>query len=249
MSKQYNLVADQYDLSFQVSPYRLHIEAYSVFTLIGDVNNQQVLELATGTGFYARALRQQGASRLVAVDIAEQMVQIGQSAEQTEPLGIEYHVADATQFKSDTPFDIVLAVYLLHYAPTKEVLFAMCQSIADNLKQGGRFITYQLNPQISREPDYYLQQPGMMLRVPQGAPVDGEAIPFSARIGTMVTPEITAYRWDKATVDSALQTAGFSDIRWIQPLLSPEGTQQFGDRLFVDYLRQPHALLLDCTKQ
>lgn len=53
MSKQYNLVADQYDISFQIAPYRLHIEAYSIFNLIGDVTNQEVVDLATGTGFYA----------------------------------------------------------------------------------------------------------------------------------------------------------------------------------------------------
>jgi predicted RNA methylase len=71
---------------FQIAPYRLHIEAFSVFNLIGDVSNQQVLDLATGTGFYARALRQQGAACVVGVDIADQMIQIGRMAEQNEPL-------------------------------------------------------------------------------------------------------------------------------------------------------------------
>jgi 2-polyprenyl-3-methyl-5-hydroxy-6-metoxy-1,4-benzoquinol methylase len=249
MSKQYNLVADQYDMSFQLSPYRLHIEAYSVFNRVGDVSNQQVLELATGTGFYARALRKQGAARVVGVDIAEQMIQIGQMAEQAEPLGIEYHVQDVAQFKSDTLFDLALAVYLLHYAPTKEALFAMCQAIANNIKPGGRFITYQLNPDISREPDYYLKEPGLILKVQGATPVDGEAMPFSAKIGDMVMPEITAYRWNKETVDAALQAAGFTDIHWSQPQLSAAGAEQYGAETFADYLRQPHALPIECVKQ
>jgi toxoflavin synthase len=249
MSKQYNLVADQYDLSFQLSPFRLHIEAYSVFNLVGDVTGQQILELATGTGYYARALRKQGSARIVGVDIAEQMIQIGQMAEQAEPLGIEYHVQDVTQFKGDAPFDLALAVYLLHYAPTKEALFAMCQSIADNIKSGGRFITYQLNPDISRVPDYYLQQPGLILKVPASAPVDGEPMPFSAKIGDMVMPEITAYRWNKETVNAALEAAGFKDIRWIQPELSPAGAEQYGAEPFAGYLRQPHAVPITCVKQ
>ncbi len=249
MSKQYNLVADQYDLSFQLVPYRLHVEAYSLFNLVGDVSNQHVLDLATGTGFYARALCQQQAARVVGVDIAEQMIQMGQMAEQAEPLGIEYHVQDVTQFKSDTPFDLAIAVYLLHYAPTREALFAMCQSISDNLKSGGRFITYQLNPDISREPDYYKQQPGMEVRVSGPTPVDGEEMPFSAKVGDLVMPEVTAYRWDKATVDAALEAAGFIDIRWIQPQLSPAGAEQYGAETFAAYLRQPHALLIECVKQ
>jgi toxoflavin synthase len=249
MSKQYNLVADQYDLSFQLVPYRLHIEAYSVFQLVGDVNYQQVLELATGTGFYARALCQRGAARVVGVDIAEQMIQIGQMAEQAEPLGIEYHVQDVTGFKSETLFDLALAVYLLHYAPTQAALFAMCQSISDNIKTGGRFITYQLNPEISREPDYYQQQPGMNIKMSGSTPVDGEAMPFSAKMGDLVMPEVTAYRWNKETVEAALQAAGFRDIHWVQPQLSPAGVEQYGAETFATYLKQPHAVLIECVKQ
>lgn len=248
MSKQYNLAADQYDLSFQLVPYRLHIEAYSLFNLVGDVSNRQVLELATGTGFYARAMRKQGAARVVAVDIADGMVHIARQAEQAEPLGIEYHVQDVIDFKSDTPFDMVVAVYLLHYAPTKEALAAMCQAIAANLKSGGQFITYVLNPDISREPDYYRQNPGMEVKIGQPASVDGEPVPFTPRIGDMVMPEMMAYRWDKATIESALQAAGFSSIRWIQPELSPEGAAQFGADSFASYLKQPHAVLIECVK-
>lgn len=249
MSKQYNLVADQYDLSFQIAPYRLHIEAYSVFKLVGDVSNQQVLDLATGTGFYARALRQHGAARVVGVDIADQMIQIGRMAEQNEPLGIEYHVQDVTQYKSDTLFDLALAIYLLHYASTREALFAMAQAISNNIKTGGRFVTYQLNPDISREPDYYQQQPGMSIRVSGPTPVDGEAMPFTAKLGDMVMPEVVAYRWDKDTVDAALNAAGFKDIRWIQPELSPAGAEQYGAETFATYLQQPHAVLIECVKQ
>jgi len=249
MSKQYNLVADQYDISFQLSPFRLHVEAYSVFNQVGDVTSQQILELATGTGYYARAMRRQGAARVVGVDIADQMIDIGKMAEQAEPLGIEYHVEDVTHFKGDTLFDLALAVYLLHYAPTREALFAMAQSIANNIKSGGRFVTYQLNPDISRQPDYYLQQPGIMLKVSGSSPVDGEPMPFSAKIGDMVMPEITAYRWNKETVNAALQAAGFKDIRWIQPQLSPAGAEQYGAESFAGYLRQPHAVLIECVKQ
>jgi toxoflavin synthase len=249
MSKQYNLVADQYDLSFQLAPYRLHVEAYSLYNLIGDVAGLNILELATGTGFYARVFRRQRADRVVAVDIADQMIQIARTAEQAEPLGIEYHVQDVTQFKSESPFDLVIAVYLLHYAPTKDALFAMCQAIAANVKPGGRFVTYVLNPDLSREPDYYKTHPGMDMRVIEPAPVDGEALPFSARLGDMVLPEISAYRWNQSTIEEALQSAGFTKIRWVQPQLSPAGAEQYGTESFAAYVKQPHAVLVECFKQ
>lgn len=245
MSKQYNLVADQYDISFQLAPYRLHIEAHSTFEALGDVTDLHALDLATGTGFYARQLRQRGAARVVGVDIADQMVQIAQTAEQNEPLGIDYHVQDVTQFKSDEPFDLALAVYLLHYAPSKEGLQAMCNAVANNLKSGARFVTYILNPDISRAPNYY-QEMGLSIRFGD-APADGEPVPFSATIGGMTMPEVTAYRWEKETVENALQNAGFRDVRWIQPSLSADGAAQFGSG-FDYYLHQPHAVLLACQK-
>lgn len=247
MSNQYNVVADKYDISFQLAPYRLFIEAYSTFQTLGDITNLSVLDLATGTGFYARALKQNGAGRVVGVDIAEQMVQVAQHAEQQEPLGIEYHVQDITNFKSETPFDVALAVYLLHYAPTKEALAAMAKAIATNLKPGGRFVTYQLNPDVARDPEYYSQY-GLRIRFNE-PPTDGEPAPFTISLGGMTMPEVTAYRWDRATVDQALTEAGFTNIRWIQPTLSDAGAQQHGEDTFKVYLNTPHALLIEAVRQ
>lgn len=244
--QQYDLVADQYDISFQIVPYRLHIEAYSVFSILGDVTGKSVLDLATGTGYYARALRQRGAERVVGVDISPDMVAIAKQAEAADPLRIEYHVQDVTHFSSSAPFDIALAVYLLHYAPSKEAMAAMCQAIAGNLKKGGRFVTYQLNPEIAREPDYYGEM-GLNLKLgPNKA--DGESLTFSVTLGGMTTPEIMAYRWEKASVNEALTKAGFTSIRWIDPQLSAAGLTQFGMDYFAKYLRQPHALLIECIK-
>jgi len=248
MSTQYNLVADQYDLSFQLAPYRLYVEAYSVLELLGDVSGKSVLDLATGTGFYARVVRKVGASRVVAVDIAGDMVQIGRMAEENEPLGIEYHTQDIMQFSADEPFDIGLAVYLLHYAPSKEVLAMMCRAIAKNIQSGGRFITYILNPNLARVPNYY-QEYGLNVNFQSQTPYDGEPVPFSVTLGGMTTPEIMAYRWDKETINSILRDAGFDDIQWVEPKLSPEGVALQGADYYATYMKQPHAVLLTCVKK
>lgn len=246
MSNQYNLVADQYDLSFQLVPYRLHIEAYSLFEVLGDVTDLKVLELATGTGFYARALRRAGAAQVIGVDIADQMIQIARGAEAAEPLGIKYYVQDVSQLQGDASFDLALAVYLLHYAPTKAALLTMCQAVASHLKPGGRFVTYQLNPKISGEPNFY-HDLGLSLSV-QPNYIDGEAVPFAVTLGEVTLPEIMAYRWDQATVDQALTTAGFTAIRWIAPKLSPAGIELYGSNGFAQYLSRPHAVLIECSK-
>ncbi len=243
---QYNLVADQYDLSFQLAPYRLHVEAYSLYTLLGDIKGKRILDLATGTGFYARALSKQGAGKVVAVDIADEMVKIGRMAEEAEPLGVEYHTGDVMNFTSDTPFDLGLAVYLLHYAPTKEALRAMCASIAENIVSGGRFVTYVLNPDMSHQAGYYGSH-GLNINISEDT-IDGQPAPFTVSLGGMTTPEIMAYRWDKATIHQALTDAGFTNIRWVMPTLSAEGETHYGKDYFEAYIQQPHAVLIDCIK-
>ena len=57
----YDGFADQYDQTFELAPFRTHIEAYSLLKTVGDVRGQAWLDLACGTGPYARALRRRGA--------------------------------------------------------------------------------------------------------------------------------------------------------------------------------------------
>ncbi|MEP7288810.1 MAG: methyltransferase domain-containing protein [Chloroflexota bacterium] len=246
MSQQYDLIADNYDISFQLIPYRLHIEAYSIFKLLGSVEGLSVLDLATGTGYYARELKRRGATRVVGVDIAAPMIQVAEMAEQKEPAGITYFAQDAATYRSDEPFDIVLAAYLLHYAPTYEQLEKMAQGVAANLKTGGRLVTYQLNPELSHEDGYYKQY-GLDIK-PSDPALDGGLTPFTVTMGGQTTPEIQAYRWNKTTIEKALTEAGLTSIQWTRPEVSDAGVTQYGEEVWQTYLSNPHCVLLEAVK-
>lgn len=70
MTAEYDAVASAYGVSFTSMPYRIYIEEWSVLAALGDIRNTSILDLACGTGHYARRLRQNGASRVVAVDLS-----------------------------------------------------------------------------------------------------------------------------------------------------------------------------------
>ncbi|MEH1913482.1 class I SAM-dependent methyltransferase [Nostoc sp.] len=75
-------VFDNIALQFQKLnklPYRLYGEAYTYLNLIGDVAGKSILDLACGEGFFTRLLKQNGAARLVGVDISSEMHQIGKT--------------------------------------------------------------------------------------------------------------------------------------------------------------------------
>lgn len=245
MSAEHDAVAEQYD-AFQALPYRVYIEEWSVLQTLGDVTDRSVLELATGTGHYARRLRKLGAARVAAVDASPEMIALARAAEEQAPLGIEYHVGDVAALELGERFDVVLAVYLLHYAPNQAALDAMAGAIARHLKPGGRLLTYQLNPAISRDEQFYVKY-GLRNWLPERLS-DGQQFSFSARIGDTWRPPLTVYYWRQASLTAALERAGLRDIRWHRPTLSPAHRAGGGAEHWQDYIDQPHCMLIEAVK-
>src|SRR5690348_15773993 len=178
---EYDAIADQYDATFQALPYRIFVEEWSVLNALGGVDQRSVLELATGTGHYARRLRRLGARRVVAVDLSAEMIDLAREAESRASLGICYQVHDVATLELDETFDVVIAVYLLHYAADLDHVDAMTRVVAHHLKPGGRFVTFQMNPSFAREERYY-EPYGIRVNLPYHYS-DGEELSFSVHVG------------------------------------------------------------------
>lgn len=249
MDSQYDRIADEYDAMFFALPYRPGIEAPSVLRLVGDVRGLAVLDLACGTGVYSRKLRQLGAARVVGVDISKEQIAQARAIEAEHPLGITYFQSDASNLPLDEQFDLVVAVYLLHYALSTEHLRSMCMEIADHLKPGARFISYQLNPDFSREPDYYAHY-GLLLNAKpeQETLADGESLAFRVRVGDFTGDELTLQYYSMATLMEALEGAGFSGMRIVRPEATPELVATFDQGYWQKYLDHPHCILIEATK-
>lgn len=247
MSDQYGAdVVAIYDQSFTLVPLRQYVELPSVYQILGDVTGLSVLDLACGTGYYAKELRRRGASRVMGVDLSEDMIRATTSREEAERLGVEYMVGDAGALEHLGDFDIVTGIHLLHYASSLEHLKGMCKSISRNLRSGGRFIGYQLNYDLSREPHYY-DNYCFNVRISQVAS-DGDPFTFSVTLGAYTSPEITAHYWSKESLESALQGAGLAEIRWVVPAPSLEGVEKHGTDFWADVMRKPFELIVTCRK-
>ena len=151
---EYDIIAHQYKKSKEL-PFRLHIERYTYFYMLGDINEMSVLDLACGEGFYSRLFKLHGAKQVIGVDISAKMIELAKLEESRAALGIEYIVGDVIELGQIGNFDLVVASYLLNYAQTADQLLKMCQSIYSNLKPGGRFVT--MNDNSEQTPDSYLK--------------------------------------------------------------------------------------------
>lgn len=245
MTTNYDPIAEQYKRSKQ-QPWRTHIEAFSLLQLVGSPAGHSVLDMACGEGFYTRMVRQEGAAHVTGVDLSEGMIELARQQERVHRQGIEYLVGDARHLNVPREYDLVIAAYLLNYAPDRRELEAMCQGIARCLKQGGRFVTVNCNPALNfaAAPSYrkYGFETAVVGEWKEGAPITWR---FFLDDGSF---EIENYHLNRAIHEAAFHAAGFKEVRWHAPLLSPEGTSSHGSEFWSDFLDHPPIALIECVR-
>jgi SAM-dependent methyltransferase len=246
MPTDYNQIAAEYREAKR-QPWRFFVERYTLFRLLGDVAGKSVLDLACGEGFYARALRHQGAARVVGVDLSEGMIALARQEEARKPLGIEYRVGDAREVDGAAGFDLVVAAYLLNYARTAEELREMARAVARSLKPGGRFVAVNNNPDQPLE--YFGSgRPYGFVKSTPGNLRAGDPIVFTIFLDGGGSFDITNYYLSRRAHEEALTAAGLRDVRWHPPRVSPEGVAQFGREFWADFLEHPPVIFIEAVR-
>lgn len=244
MTTNYDAIAGQYKQS-KLTPWRRYIEQYTFFDILGDISGASVLDLACGEGFYSRLFRLRGASRVVGVDLSEEMIRLARASEAEQPLEVEYVVADALAFRPAETFDVVAAAYLLNYADTEEKLAAMGRTIAAALKPGGCFVTVNNNP--SQSPAHFeASRPYGFIKSAAGPLRSGTPITYTLFLDGGETFRFDNYYLSPEAHERALGQAGLQEIEWLQPKLSPEwqGDTAYWNAFFTD----PSVTFLRCRK-
>jgi toxoflavin synthase len=244
MTTNYDPIAEQYKRSKQ-RPWRTHVESFTLMKLIGDVAGKAVIDIACGEGFYTRMLRERGAAKVTGVDLSEKMIELAQAGEGQQRLGIEYVVGDGRDLRFGAEYDLAVAAYFLNYAPNRSELDAMCIGIARCLKPGGRFVTVNCNPanDFPSAPSYrkYGFETSVVGAWREEAPITWT---FYLEDGPF---QIENYFLSVETHEAALRAAGFRDIRWHRPLLSPEGEAAYGRDFWSDLLDHPPLTFIECS--
>jgi SAM-dependent methyltransferase len=245
MDTDYDRIAEKYK-QWKLQPWPTHLERYTMLRLAGDVTGKAVIDLACGEGYYTRALRQQGAARVVGVDLSRGMIALAEAEEARRPLGLEYRVGDVRTLEVPGEFDLVFAAYLLNYAHTAEELTQMCRAVARALRPGGRFVTANNNP-TDPSTDFPAPQAYGFSRRVEGEWVEGAPIvtEFFLPEGSF---EVRSYYLSVATMEEAFRAAGLREVRWHAPEVSPEGLREFGREYWANFLARPPVAFIECVK-
>jgi trans-aconitate 2-methyltransferase len=103
-----------------------------VLRLLDPQPGERILDLGSGTGHLTQQIADAGA-QVIGIDRAAAMVE---QARQHYP-GLQFRVADATDFAFDEPFDAVFSNAVLHWIPAAEQVIAC---VWNALKPGARFV-------------------------------------------------------------------------------------------------------------
>ena len=222
------------------------IEQTRFFEVLGPVLNLNVLELACGDGRISRMLMDRGARSVLGTDISEEMIKQAVTQNQDDQGGsvypnLQYEVVDACDntFTLDHPVDIVTAMYLFHYASSEAALEQMCRHISRNLKPGGRFVVYTINPDC----DLTALEPGLLMKY-FGFSYRAVDPPQYHLVFNKLT--VNMWQWSKQAHEQGLKRAGLAHIRW-HPLRLPAGHEDLAQSLRW-YLDNPSCIVLSAEK-
>jgi toxoflavin synthase len=243
MAVDYDLFSLQFKKSREF-PFRTCIEEFMMLQMLGKLVGLRALDLACGEGHYARMLRRHGAARVIGADISEGMIALAREEEAREPLGIEYMKVAVEDLGVVGEFDVVSAVYLLHYAPTREHLAAMCRTIAANIQPGGRLVAMNSNfgPGVPVDMSRYGWKPLDPKPIEEG---------MAYRLTFLQGPdsfEIQNYYYSHATYEEIFRQAGFVSVQWHPPAVSPACVQQYGPDYWQDFVELAPIIGIECRR-
>ncbi len=127
--------------------YREYMNGPAFRGMVGDVGGLRVLDLACGEGYWARVFAGMGAE-VAGVDFSGEMIGAAVDEEGREPLGVEYHMADASDLGmfGEGEFDLVYSFMALMDIPGYESAIGEAARV---LRDGGRFVAIFLHPCFS----------------------------------------------------------------------------------------------------
>jgi toxoflavin synthase len=243
MPTDYDAIVGKYQRAKRQT-WRSHVEAFTFLGLLGDLTGKVVVDLACGEGHYTRMLPSLGAMSVVGFDKSEGMIGLARAQETEHPLGIEYFVQDCRSLNSALEIDVATAAYLLNYAQSREELALMVSGIARRLKPGGRFVTMNANPDLDFPRGATYRKYGFEVRSTGEC---RESMPYTWVFNLDDGPlEIENYWLPATAYEEALRSAGFVDVRWHRPRISPLGEAGLSSEFWTEFLDHPPVIGIEC---
>lgn len=251
----YDSVASDYDIIWSVPACKILFPLLDTnLKRLGPWDGAAVLDMACGTGIGLREMMKLGASKLVGVDISNEMLEV---AKMTSPdAGFELHHADCSQpldhlGMSKGSFDLVIGMWLLNYPDSRDNMGKMWRNIADYLKPNGKFVGIIQNQDVFNPTsmqgkwDEYGAQETNIRQLPSG-----DGVQMHIEFNTSPKVEFDTFVLKPEILEEEGQKAGMRDLQYIRAGEEVKGeVPGKDDAWWQELLEQYPNQLIVATKQ
>lgn len=209
-------------------------------TLLPDFQGKTLLDLGCGYGWHCIYAAEQGAERIVGVDLSEKMLETARAKTTDDRITYQRCAMEDIEFEPES-FDIVLSSLALHYVENFEIIVKKVHTI---LKQGGAFLFSAEHPVFTAygTQDWYYDENGKILHFP----VDNYYYE-GKRTATFLGEEVVKYHKTLTTYLNSLLENGFE----IRRIVEPQPTQEMIEAVegMKDEMRRPMMLIVSAVKR
>jgi ubiquinone/menaquinone biosynthesis C-methylase UbiE len=243
---QYDGIGREY--ATKVNPTKEYTRLSTILNMTGSLKDKEVLDLACGDGYFTRLLVSSNPYSITGIDLSNEMIRLAKQTETDKPLGITYCQGDALNLQLNKTFDVIIAVFLLDYAKTKNELVTMCKEIYKHLKEDGIFATITITPKLQPRETYIRGWKITNLDNRRNF-FDGDKIGIFSDPAHGSSISFECYYWSEKTYLECLRSAGFKDINWQYELtVSEEGNKKYPKEYWEDAQRSTAAVGIKATK-
>lgn len=230
----FNVLARCYQQS-HVKPDKQYSILPTILKLVGDLQGKTVLDLGCGDGFFSRPMAQSGAKWVIGLDNSEEQLKL---AGQWQLPNLELRLADI--FQDDLPMaDVINAPFVANYANTSNELTKFFVRVNGALNKNGRAVFVM---DIRNFPCGNLGYRRMR--------AVGATKMTTGDYPGIFGPNLSVTLWNggrkpicvlrvrqhsQIAIQTALQEAGFQNIRWHLPIVSAEGIERYDKKFWDGY--------------
>jgi SAM-dependent methyltransferase len=108
-------MADAYNARVDTQPHNALYERPAVLSLLPSLTGLTILDAGCGSGWYAQHFLENGAARVLCVDVSQKMAAAARTRLGTRAQVLNADLAEPLTFAADGEFDLIAAPLVLHY--------------------------------------------------------------------------------------------------------------------------------------
>ena len=215
-------------------------EIPALFSMMPDLKDKTILDLGCGFGEHCKRFVENGAKKVVGIDISEKMLEIAKQENADSKITyINMPMENISQLKEK--FDVVISSLAFHYV---EDFAGVVKNIFDLLNENGKFLFSQENPLFtcfSGGNRWTKDEKGNKLYINlSNYGIEGE------RESSWFVDNVKKYHRTFSSIINTLIKTGFTIEKMIEPLPTEDLLKKYPD--YKDLFHKPDFLLVKVKK-